>query len=39
MSKKLNTNDITKEQGDTLKTLFGWLVDIFVDKDEKSGKK
>lgn len=35
MGKKLNTNDITKDQGDTIKKIFGWLVDIFVEKDEK----
>lgn len=39
MSKKINSNDISKEQGDTLKTIFGWIVDLFVDKDEKSNKR
>lgn len=38
MGKRSKTNDITKDQGDTLKTIFGWIVDIFVDKDEKSKK-
>ncbi len=39
MSKKIKTKDITKDQGDALKAILGWLVDIFVDKDEKSGEK
>ncbi|MDE6077702.1 MAG: hypothetical protein K2G29_08215 [Muribaculaceae bacterium] len=34
------TNNLTAEQGENIKKVLGWIVDIFVDdKDQKSSKK
>lgn len=37
MNKKTNT--FTQDQADKAKTFLGWLLDLFVDKNEKSAKR